>query len=375
MALFDRVITNIEKNKAIKDNGGFVGIPYPFSRLREFIPAIEKGHSIGLLAGTGVGKSRFARFVFLYYVYTFAKKNNYPVKIYYFPLEDNKEKVYNNLICHYAATELGIRIDIQDLNSRRDRSLSTHVLEAIKQSREFFIDLENYVEFVDNISHPREIYKYLAHEATTHGKLVTRREEGTEKPIFESYTPNDDTHRIVIVDNLYNFDSEKGEVERDLMVQFCKKYVREWLCNKFGFSVIQVMQMSFDKERQQFTNSGMSIVSKLEPSLDGIGEAKVIARSMHVILGLFNPDRYELLVYPNSEGYNIGVLQDRFRALKILKSNDSPVGMRIGLLFDAVAETFTQLPNPKEKEELEKVYNYVKSLQVSSALKPVKSLF
>ena len=91
--LYNKVKEKILQNKEIKQNGKFVGIPMPFKRLAEYIPIIERGHSIGILGATGSGKSRVTRYVFLYHVYKFSKENNYPVRIIYFPLEDSKEKV------------------------------------------------------------------------------------------------------------------------------------------------------------------------------------------------------------------------------------------------------------------------------------------
>ena len=86
---------------------------------------------------------------------------------------------------------------------------------------------------------------------------------------------------------------------------------------------------------------------------------------MHVIFGLFDPSRYEILSYPNSNpenSYNIGILQNKFRALKVLKCNDSDTGMRIGMYFDAVSEEFLELPLPSDKIEIDKVYSFVKGI-------------
>lgn len=58
MTIYDSVITEIKENKKLKDSGKYIGIPYKFStRLRKFIPVIEKGQSIGILAGTGVNSN------------------------------------------------------------------------------------------------------------------------------------------------------------------------------------------------------------------------------------------------------------------------------------------------------------------------------
>lgn len=354
--IYNRILEKLKHNKSIKQKGGYIGIPYPFPRLSDYIPSIEKGHSIGVLAGTGVGKSKFTRYVFLYHVYKFHITTGYPVKIIYFPLEDNTDKVYINLLCHYLYDQQGIIISPQEIKSQKG-TLPDFVEEKIEEAKDYFKHLESIVTFVDYLFTPKEIYEYCAKEAMKYGKKMKR--VGADGVDEFYYQPIDDTHLIVIVDNMSNLDTDPEDgcnTEREAMVKFAKEYARAKLCNKYNMTVVQDMQLAFDKERQQYTHSGMTIVSKLEPSLDGVGDAKTITRSMHLVLGLFNPSRYDLVHYPippkeDPEAcYRIDILGNRFRALKIIKSNDSDVGMRIGMNFNALAETFEELPLPKTPE-------------------------
>jgi len=356
--LFNRVIDNLKKNKETREKGGYVGIPYPFPRLAEIIPSIERGQSIGVLGGTGVGKSKATRFIFLYSVYAFYKKTGYKVKIFYFPLEDNKEKVYKNCICNYLNENYDIHISYNELNSKTT-ILPDFVLEKIEEANDYFADFEKIVEFVDGIYKPKGIYDFLEDYAKKTGKVKSRTrktEEGLD--IKETYYESD-THTLVILDNLSNLDEDPEDdinSEREAMTTLAKKYVRQRLCNFFGFTVVQIMQLDFQSERQQFTHSGMTIVSKLEPSLAGIGDAKTIARSMHLILGLFDPSRFDLIQYPipsrqdPENCYRIDILGDKFRALKVLKDNDGASGIRIGLRFNPLQETLEELPRPKTPE-------------------------
>jgi hypothetical protein len=149
------------------------------------------------------------------------------------------------------------------------------------------------------------------------------------------------------------------------MTYFCKKIVRERLVNYFGFTVVQIMQQDFQSERQSFTKDGGTIVSKLEPSLAAIGESKVISRSMHLIFGLFNPSRFDLIQYPipskhrPGNTYRLDILGNRFRSLSVLKANDSDFGMKLAFTFDAVSEVMTELPKP-ETPEIEEIYNKIR---------------
>lgn len=361
--LYKRVLDKIKNNRKIKEAGGYIGVPVPFKRMSDYIPSWEKGHSIQVVGATGSGKSRLTRAMFLYHIYEFYKKTGYPVKILYFPLEDSKDKVYNNIICNYLKVQHGIYITLQELNSKGGRSLPAFVEEKLDEAYEYFEDFEKVVNIIDGRHIPSEIYKFCEDYALETGKILKSKVIVEGKEIDQPYyVANNDVHTFVIIDNMSNLEtSSENPSERDAMTKFAKTYVRERLCNFFNFTVVQVVQTDFATERQQFTKEGLTIVSKLEPSLASIGEAKTISRSAHIVIGLFDPSRYDLLKFPippksdPTACYDIDILGNRFRSLKILKSNDSDFNFRIGLLFNAVSETFEELPLPKSPE-LQEVY-------------------
>lgn len=365
--LFDTVKQSILHNKEIKKSGGNIGIPIPFPRLSEYIPIIERGHSIGFLAATGAGKSRFVRWLFIYHVYKFYKETGYPVKIIYLPLEDDKEKVYRNMICHYMYELYGIYINLQELDSKGARILPDFVQEKLEEANEFFTEFEQIVSVVDGLNEPTEIFNYCQEYALNTGHVETYEiTVAGKKTKQHRYIANGDVHTIIIVDNMSNIDIEQGSnSEREAIVKFCKKYVRNRLCNFFKFTVVQVLQQDFASERQSFTRDGESIVGKLEPSLAAIGEAKTISRSMHIVFGMFHPTRFGLLQYPipskrdPTNTYRLDILGNSFRALSILKANDTDFGMKIAFKFNAVNETMEELPLPKT-QELENIYTKIK---------------
>ena len=367
MSLFEIVKNEILKNKKTKENGKFVGIPIPFKRLSEYIPIIEKGHSIGILGATGSGKSRFTRWLFIYHIYKFYKETGYPVRIIFFPLEDSKEKVMRNMICHYMFEVYGIYITLQELDSKGDRVLPEFVVDKLEEAVEFFKDFEKVITLVDGLNEPTEMFKYCQDYALRTGKIekyyVEIEGESTEQL---RYVANNDVHTVAIFDNMSNIDVEEGaKDEREAIVKFCKTYVRGRLCNFFKFTVVQVLQQDFASERQSFNKDGNTIIAKLEPSLAGIGDSKTIARSMHLVFGLFNPSRFDLLQYPipskhdPTNTYRLDILGNRFRSLSVLKANDTDFGMKIAFDFNAVNEVMTELPKPKTPE-LEALYEKIK---------------
>lgn len=372
--LFDYIKNSIKKNKELKESGKYVGIPLPFKRLSNFYPVLEKGHSIGILGGTGTGKSRLGRFMGVYNVYEFYKATGYKVRVFLFPLEDNKEKVYKSILCHWLYKEKNVRVSLQELDSKGDRALPQFVLDCIEEGKEYFAEFEEIVTVLDGYKEPKEIYKVLQDYALKTGTIEKYEVDIEGKKETQSIYKSD-IHTIVIIDNMSNIDqSEEHGNERAAIVEMAKKYVRERLCNYFKFTVIQLLQLDFQSERQQFTSAGKAVMSKVEPTLAGIGDAKTIARSMHIIFSLFNPSAYEFLRYPQlgeklaEKAYDIELLGNRFRALRIIKNNDGDMGMRVGVLMDAIAETFEELPQP-ESPEMKAIYNKLKDADPSKFIK------
>lgn len=372
--LYKKIVEDLKKNKAIKEGGEHLGIPIPFPRLSEHIPLIERGQAIGLLGATGIGKSPLVRYMFLYAPYKFYKDTGYKVKIFFFCLEDSVKKVYHHCICNYLFLEHNIIITPKELNSKT-LALPQFVLDKLEEAEEYFREFEEVVEFVWDVHTPKEIYSILREYALKTGKVTKVNRVSQDGTNIKEWHYESDIHTIVIFDNMSNLDTDAEDdidSERQAMVKLARDYSRRRLVNNFNFTVVHVLQLDFQSERQQFTHSGMTIVSKLEPSLAGIGEAKTLARSLHLILGLFDPSRYELLQYPipskqdPENCYRIDILGKKFRAIKILKNNDGEPGIRIGLMFNHISEVFTELPKPKTPE--------IKSIYSSLTRKDGKNL-
>jgi hypothetical protein len=362
MSFFNHVKETIHKNKITKEKGKYVGIPMPFERLKEFIPVIDRGQSIGVLAGTGVGKSRFARYLFIYHVYQFYKETGYPVHILFFPLEDSKTKVYKNIICNYLYMKHGVVVSPLELDSKKGKhGLPDFIYEYIEEAENYFEEFEKVVTLIDGMHTPKAIYNFCEKHALSTGKIVPYTVMMDGQPV-KQVRYESDIHTVVIIDNMSNLDTdEESPDERRAMVRLAKNYVRERLCNFFNFTVAQILQQDFASERQQYSTTGDLVMGKLEPSLAGVGEAKTMTRSMHLVMTLFDPSRFDILRYPKPPKsdpemfYDIGVLGNKFRSLKIIKNNDGEVNIKVPLFMHAVPEVFWELPPPKTNE-LKQIY-------------------
>jgi hypothetical protein len=357
---YNKILEKISLNKEAVANGEYLGIPYPYERLNKHLSCMERGQAIGVLAGSGVGKSRFTRYTFLYHPYKFYKETGYKLRIIFFCMEDSKEMIYNFVVCNYLFDKYGIRITPKEVTSKVSE-LPDNILDKLVEAKEYFEEFETVVTFIDGEDQPKAMYNICKKVALKLGRIDKYNEviEGEE---VTQYKYESDTHVIAIFDNMSNISTDNPtESEQHGILTFVKEYMRNKLCNFFNWTCILVQQQDFESERQSFSKSGESIVAKLEPSLASIGDSKRSSRSLHLIFSLFAPHRHELPQYPlpskhNPEHfYDITVLGNAFRSLRVIKSNYTETGMRVPLLFDGVTETFTELPQPKTAE-LAEVY-------------------
>jgi hypothetical protein len=360
MDLFNKALQRIEDDKHRKATGEQLCVPYPYPRLDEILGGVDKGQAIGIVGATGTGKSKWTRYTYLYSVYKFYKETGYKVRILWFCMEDQKEQTFDFVLCNYLKEQKNILVTHKELHSRK-KELPQFVLDEIRNAKVYFADFFKIVTFIDGITEPSELYGICRQIALNMGKVNTWMENIDGKEV-KQYNYECDTHVIAVFDNMSNIDTEDGTSnEQAAILKFVKEYMRLKLCNFFRWTCVMVMQLDFESERQAFSRSGETILAKIEPSLASIGDSKRSSRSFHLIFSLFDPSRYELIHYPipskqdPENCYRIDVLSNRFRALKILKSNGTETGKRIGLYFDAIGERFDELPQPKT-EELKSIY-------------------
>ena len=366
MSRFDEALARLEKNKEIRESGKQVCIPYPFPRLCEMLPGIEKGQHIGITAGTGISKSKFTRYVFIYSVYKYIKDNpscGIKPHIFYFLLEDPANRVMNNMICHRLNEVYKIDISIQQLESK-STILSDDTLGKIRECRDYFKDFESYVKLIDNVHNPYGIYKEVRDFLEANGETeyeIKKGEKNEELKIPKAYNPRDpEDHVIVIVDNLSNINKEEKHKDQwSAIGEWTSKYARRLLCKFFNCTVVSIQQQDLESQKLSFSAyQGEAIKGKVKPSIASLGDNKTVSRDYHILFGIFSPDRFE---FEEDLGYDITLLQNNYRNLSIMKSNESDSGQELGLYFNGASEKFLELPHSKtEVRELQQFYENFK---------------
>lgn len=368
---FNVILSNIKERQQRAISGKLNCIPLPFQRTATFFPGIERATMTIISASSGVGKSKFTRFLYIYYVYQYLKNNpdsDIRAKIFYFSLEESKERFFLSLISKWLLDNCDLRISIKELLSigGKDCYLDDGIISLIEDAKEYFIDFTKYVTVVDSVKNPTGWYKMIEEYLLENGhwtmKTITR--DGKEISVKDKYVPDDpELYLLCIVDHISLMQPEKENGIMMSLHQSITKWSSDYcihLRNQYGVSVINVQQQSAEKEKKQFNSRGTSIDEKLEPSLDGLADNKLTARDADVVIGLFAPDRYEI---ENYENYDIRVLQDNFRMMMFLKTRDGEANMRTPLFFDGKTGDFREMPKYDDFVKMEKLNKYLKQIR------------
>lgn len=334
----DEFLKDVLIKKQRKEQGLSNGIPTPFKRYADSFPYIEPGMYYQILGETGIGKSTFARHMFVYETLKFSWENNYPVKIIYFALEDGKMLVYKKFVKHYLYERHGVILPQKYIDSK-DMPLAQKYVDLLEADAEFYEIFENSVAIINDATTPSQIYDYCT-------------------KVYHKF--GNSHHLIAIIDNYSNIIPEAHhKSDWDAIRELSRNKIRLGLCKKMNYTVIGILQMDFESVKNSARNAGKGAIVNIEPNMASIGDAKVVARDSFVILALFNPNRYDIKAYPFADGYNIEVLRDRFRSVLMLKNNTDNMASRLALYFDGSVENFTELPSYEEKDKLDVIYQKV----------------
>lgn len=368
MSIFQRVKNNIVSNKEIRESGGFTCIPWELPRLSTILPGIQRAKYVIVTANSKVGKTQLADFLFLHQPYEFYLSNptaNIKPRIFYFSLEMSKESKIMAVLSYKLYKDHGITASPEELLSVfKNKVVNDALLKRILEYDSFFQEFEERVTFIDSIRNPFGIFKYMEEYALANGHWVFKdmnwENNGTieKKKVRDYYVPNNPEELvIIIVDHASLLMPEKEQSLHQAMSKFSSDYVL-YLRDKYKYTIASVQQQAADQEKQQYTfGRGDSVIDKVKPTPDGLGDNKLTGRDCNLMIGLFAPYRYNGVKDYN--GYDITILKDNFRELSILLNRDGRGNSSIGLYFNGASNFFEELPKPSEPQMLE-IYNKLK---------------
>ena len=360
ISLFKRVREEILENKKLREAGKDIVLPWlRFPTLSELIPGVQRSRYIIITAASKVGKTQIADALYLMEPLEYVRKHktNIKPKIFYFSLEMSKEDKIAQLISNKIYQDLHIVVDPDNLRSYYKNYIAEDWIIEILSKPEYdnyFEFLESHIEYIDWIKNPTGIYFYMREHARKNGKFYFK---GVEVEIpekadwskfsYDQYVPNDpDDLVIVITDHISLLEKEKQmQDKREAMETFSSTYCLKMRDN-FKFCVVNIQQQALDSDKPKFDREGKVLINELKPSTDGFGDMKLSVRDVDLVLGLFNPSKYNIPYYPDKFGYNIKEWGNHFRELFIIVNRRGGGNIPVYLYFNGAVNYFEELPAP-----------------------------
>ena len=369
-SLFSRVYENIVDRRDRLLSGKINCIPWGLPRFEEDHPGLEQGKNVLFTANSKVGKTQICDFLVLFNPIKKIIDENLDIrlKIFYFTLEMTAKQKMLSAFSHILYVKEGIRVAPKDLRSTKESNLlPQETLDIIKKYEPYFNKIEEVVEFIDDVRHPTGMYDFLRKYAISNGTLHYRDIEIKDKitgeisitKVEDYYEPNDpEEYVIMIVDHISLIQPQKlNGVQLDLRetISLLSADYMIKLRNRFNYICVAVQQQAQSQESVENKKH-----DRLMPTLDGLGTNKTTQQDFDVIFGLYSPFRHKI---PEYMGYDITKLKDNIRFLEIIGGREGGGGTVCPLYFDGAVNYFKELPHSDNKEELNKVYEFMKNIK------------
>lgn len=347
-------------------DGSINSIPTPFRRFKRDFLGWEQATYYLITSFTKGGKTQLVSYLLfegILYCYHNEDKTKVSMKVLYFPLEETKERIMMRFYSWLLFKKKNIRISPSDLRSSdNENPLSEDILNILEEDD--MVDIIDYFEehvIFSSETNPTGIYKFCKNYAEEHGKVIFKSviykdEFGMKKDgqAFDYYVPdNPNEYVFPVIDTINIVESERGYTKKetiDKLSEYCTKYLR----NRYGQSPIIIQQQNTDNESIDSIK-----LSRNRPTTAGLRDSKCTSHDANIVLGIFSPYKFGLDSYL---GYDIRRFKDHFRTLEVLANRDGELGGIVGLFFDGVTCTWSELPKLEDTENIGKMYAYLDKL-------------
>lgn len=262
----DLILHNYNKKKS----GTPLCIGWGFNRTTNLIPGWVKESYTIITGNTASAKTKVTKYLVLHNVIQYIKNNGIKAKVKWYALEESVYYFKLGLICSELAEQYNINYSPVDLQSYSNRVIPVEHLNIIKVLDDYIEEhYMSFIEVITHISNPTGIYKDVRNYMHSIGEDV-KNEEGH----IIGYKQHNEEYVFVVIDHCTFLQAENingTNTQWDSLKHLSQEYLSRQLKDRFKCIVILIQQQASETERQEFYK-GETVVSKLEPSLNGLGE-------------------------------------------------------------------------------------------------------
>lgn len=320
----------IDKGREGKNIGLSIGLP----KLSSYCDGYVQGTSFLLGAGSGVGKTTFALFTFIYkplmnFLNDPDMQSRDPYWI-FFALEMTPEQIYAKLVSMYIFEKYGVQLTYKEIFSRgKDTKITDENYQLLKDSEEFLDILDERIIFHDGTLNSDKYKNNVINDLKRFGEFKD-----------EDYFPNNPDQIIgIVVDHFSLIRASQGRSKKEEMDLTSSYSVQ--LRNKCRIvSPINIMQFNRDSGNQERLKQRLQ-----DPTSSDFKDSGAIYEDSQIVLALFSPIKYKLSSYRK---YNIKELEQSYIACFLLKSRFGTSDIVVSLGFYGDCSTYKELPKSSD---------------------------
>lgn len=330
--IVESLIEAIDRGREGKEQGYSIGLP----KLEQVIDGVCKGVYTLITAESGIGKSSFMLYCYLYRpIMNHLNDNKFKISL--FSLEMSSDKIMAKLLSTYIFEKYGKRLSVKQLLSvQKGFILNDECYKIVQECIPWMKKVESILTIYDKSATANFIYSSLLKELGQRGSF----KETDKRKI---YIPNDpDIVHIVVVDHLARIFPNTGNTLKQEM-DLTSKYLYS-LKNRCGISPIVIQQMNRGIQGMDRRKEGMVI-----PLTSDLKDTNSTVEDAEIILAIFSPNKAKLVTH---RGYDIKQLGDRFRSIFVLKSRYGESDVEDFIYYDGKCNKWIEMP------KADSIYDY-----------------
>ena len=322
----ESLLKEIDKGIDGKLWGYTMGLP----KLENIIDGVSKSTYTLLFANSGVGKSNFMLYAYIYKP-LMEHLDDGKYKITLFALEMKAEIIMAKLLCTYIYLNFGIELSFKELLSKkRNYILSKENRDIVEKCIPWMHKVEEHLTIYDKGLTAESMYAILIKELKSRGHF----EETETRKI---YIPDDpDIIHSVIIDHAGLIKQNNGRSKKQ-EIDLVSSYLVT-LRNSCGISPLMIMQSNRDQASSARRQQGFFL-----PQTSDVKETNVPVEDAEIILAVYNPNVDKRATH---EGYDIKQLGNNFRSIVCLKNRYGESNVQDCCAFYGKSNIWEELPAP-----------------------------
>ena len=325
----ESLLAAIDRGREGRNQGYGIGLP----KLEQVIDGVCKGVYTLIFAESGVGKSSFMLYSYIYRP-MMEHFNDNKFKISLFSLEMNADMIMAKLLSTYIFETYGKRLSVKQLlSTQKDFILNDEMYEIVQKCIPWMRRVEEILTIYDKAANANTIYAALMTELEREGRF----EETDKRKIF---IPNDpELVHVVVVDHLARVFPQPGKTLKQEMDDV-SKYLYS-LKNRCGISPVVIQQSNRNIQSMDRRKEGMVI-----PMSSDLKDTNSSFEDSEICLAVFSPHNAKLATH---RGYEIkNALENKFRSVFCIKSRYGESNVEDYVYFDGKCNIWKEMPRASE---------------------------